>query len=300
MKISYLREFIVLAKCLNFTKASDQLFIAQPTLSKHIALMEEELGFRLLTRTKHTVNLTVSGHTFLEASQKIIATYDEMLSDISRLSTGQIGEIRLGMLYYGIDEFIMPAVASLANKIPNLKLSLASYQPKALMEDLWSDKLDVVEYFNIDQPGYDQLEFFDIGWQYFSVALPKNHHLAGRSEIKLSELDGENFIFQEQCPSLGNYIKQILTRKNVKIGKVILTEHVDTVSLTICATHAVSIVTRHTKAMHSTNISFVDIIDPNVRIMMAFAYKKNTLNPCITPFLDVVKNCFPTINYAPV
>ncbi len=157
MKISYLREFIVLAKCLNFTKASDQLFIAQPTLSKHIALMEEELGFRLLTRTKHTVNLTVSGHTFLEASQKIIATYDEMLSDISRLSTGQIGEIRLGMLYYGIDEFIMPAVASLANKIPNLKLSLASYQPKALMEDLWSDKLDVVEYFNIDQPGYDQL-----------------------------------------------------------------------------------------------------------------------------------------------
>lgn len=71
MKTEHLREFSVLARYLNFTEASKELFIAQSTLSSHIAQLEGELGFSLLER-KGDVRLTVAGSLFLETVHTVL------------------------------------------------------------------------------------------------------------------------------------------------------------------------------------------------------------------------------------
>ena len=295
MDIDNLYEFIVLAKHLNFTSASRQLFIAQPTLSKHISLMEKELGVQLFIRTKHKVELTDAGHTLFETSKKIKKLYDDMICDINLLDSGQKGNIKLGMLYYGMHEFADPIVRSMSKNMPDIKLTLVSYQPKAMREDLLADKLDVAELYDIDFPENDQLSLQAIKWQYFSVMLPKDHALADRKEIRLSELNGENFVFQTQNHVLKKYICKLLEEKNIKQTQIFYTNHIDTVPLDVCANNAVSIVSRRVKYMINNNITFLDITDPDMRVLACFAYKKSNTNPCIPRFMNLVKNCFPPI-----
>lgn len=58
MRIEYLREYVRLAQTLSFTKTADEFYITQPTLSKHVQLMERELGASLLVRSTHETTLT--------------------------------------------------------------------------------------------------------------------------------------------------------------------------------------------------------------------------------------------------
>ncbi len=64
MRISYLKEFIILSKCLNYSLAAKHLNITQPGLSRHIAALEDEIGVKLFSRDTHKVTLTRSGVQF--------------------------------------------------------------------------------------------------------------------------------------------------------------------------------------------------------------------------------------------
>ena len=77
MKLEYMREFLMLAKYKNFTRAADALFITQPGLSKHMDLLEKELGTPLLTRNTHQVALTEDGEQAIKAFQKNLHMFDE-------------------------------------------------------------------------------------------------------------------------------------------------------------------------------------------------------------------------------
>lgn len=66
MHIEFLREYIELAQCLNFTEAARRSSITQSALSKHVAALERAFGTELLDRNRHSVKLTQAGHAFLE------------------------------------------------------------------------------------------------------------------------------------------------------------------------------------------------------------------------------------------
>ena len=74
--VHYLRYFKRLAEVGNYTKASQDLFIAQPTLSLAIKRMEEQLGFPLFDRTKNGIRLTESGQVFYEFASRCIDDYE--------------------------------------------------------------------------------------------------------------------------------------------------------------------------------------------------------------------------------
>lgn len=80
MKLEHLREFIVAATYLNFTVAAKKLYITQPKISAHIALMEKELGFALFQR-EGGLALTHEGKRFFEGVSQIVENYDRLLDE---------------------------------------------------------------------------------------------------------------------------------------------------------------------------------------------------------------------------
>ena len=72
MTISQIYNFYILAKTGNFTRTSQQLYITQPTLSKSISSLEDELKVRLIDRTTRNVKLTPAGECFLQSCEKIL------------------------------------------------------------------------------------------------------------------------------------------------------------------------------------------------------------------------------------
>ena len=70
MELRYLRYFVTVAERQNFTRAAEELHVAQPAISQQIKSLEEELGVSLLHRTKRSVKLTAAGHAFLSEAGK--------------------------------------------------------------------------------------------------------------------------------------------------------------------------------------------------------------------------------------
>ena len=76
MNMIQMKYFITAAKCLNFTKAADKLFITQPALSRQIASMEAELNMQLFIRNNRSVRLTPAAVVLLEGFEKIYNEYN--------------------------------------------------------------------------------------------------------------------------------------------------------------------------------------------------------------------------------
>ena len=98
--------FMEAAKCLNFTRAAEKLYISQPALSKNIAALEEECGMKLFYRdTKRSkVKLTAAGAVMLCEFQKMEVILDGVIDKARRAESGQEGHLTIGLLS---DRFLM-------------------------------------------------------------------------------------------------------------------------------------------------------------------------------------------------
>ncbi len=80
IKLNYIQEYILLAETLNFSKTAEMSYITQPALSRHILVLEEEMGTKLLLRTTRNVQLTPAGEMVYEA----FLLYDEIVQPSKR------------------------------------------------------------------------------------------------------------------------------------------------------------------------------------------------------------------------
>ena len=83
----------------SITKASQKLFIAQPSLSQVLKRVENELGVTLFTRVKNRLKLTPEGEVFIDAGQRIMKVIGELDQNFSGLSTAQSGRLVVGVPY---------------------------------------------------------------------------------------------------------------------------------------------------------------------------------------------------------
>jgi DNA-binding transcriptional LysR family regulator len=95
-----LRVFSSVAKNLSFTKASQELFISQPAITKHIQELETMYQTRLFERMGNKILLTDAGRLLLEHCEKILEDYGRLEYEMNLLRNEHTGELRLGAKYY--------------------------------------------------------------------------------------------------------------------------------------------------------------------------------------------------------
>jgi DNA-binding transcriptional LysR family regulator len=96
MDIQTLENFLKVAESLNFTRASETAFIAQPALSRQIMLLERTLGADLFHKNKRKVELTEAGVFFRDEIQKLLHQFQETCRRTVQINNGEAGEIRIG------------------------------------------------------------------------------------------------------------------------------------------------------------------------------------------------------------
>src|SRR6266496_4175269 len=132
MELRHLRYFLAVAEALNFTKASAQLRVAQPALSRQVQDLEDEIGVDLLKRSSRGVTLTAEGKLFLEEVRELLKRADGSVEKVRALARGEYGELRVGYAPTPTVEILPPALTAFQKAVPGVKL---------LLHDLSSDEL---------------------------------------------------------------------------------------------------------------------------------------------------------------
>jgi DNA-binding transcriptional LysR family regulator len=95
MELRQLKTFVAVAEVRHFAQAASQCHLSQPAVSHQIALLEQELGARLLNRARR-VSLTVAGEAFLEEARRILGAVDRARERLQEVARGAVGRIRIG------------------------------------------------------------------------------------------------------------------------------------------------------------------------------------------------------------
>lgn len=143
MEIRVLRYFLMVAREENITKAAKLLHITQPTLSRQLMQLEEELGVRLYQRGKYNVRLTEEGMILKRRAQEIIALSDKTVDELSNKNEFLSGEISIGCGETRSMGIISKKIAQFQNINPQVQFDIYSATADDIKEKLENGILDI-------------------------------------------------------------------------------------------------------------------------------------------------------------
>ena len=182
MDVSHMREVLTLAEHLNFTTAAAELYVSQPTLTRHIGAIEDELGVKLFKRTNHVVELTRAGVVAVKAFEKITASYDALLNDVALVNEADASDLMLGMVYYGTTAYYgYPLLEVFSKHHPDVRVSTITAQTTQIYKHLHKGTIDVGLTITSSDYG-DGVERATVATIPLYAFMQTNHPLANRAQ----------------------------------------------------------------------------------------------------------------------
>lgn len=182
MELRVIRYFLAVARERSITRASFALHITQPTLSRQISELEEELGTPLFHRGKKQLQLTEAGLRFVQRAEEIIALTDRTLKEFSTKNSDISGDVYLGCA----ESCGMHIIASVARKLhkrfPGVRLNMQTAHATTISEQLESGLIDfgfILDPVDISRFDSLHLPHRDI----WGILLPQDHPLAGQTSV---------------------------------------------------------------------------------------------------------------------
>ncbi|MCX7570017.1 LysR family transcriptional regulator [Tumebacillus sp. DT12] len=119
-----LRTFVMMTKELNFHRAAERLYLAQPTVTVHIRQLEEHVGYPLFERTGRKVRLTAAGERFRLHADRILEAHDEALSDLARWKAGYDDRLDLLLSPLCAEHVLPPLWKKFMTRHPNVEVRI--------------------------------------------------------------------------------------------------------------------------------------------------------------------------------
>lgn len=138
-----LKVFYAVAKNLSFTKASQELFVSQPAITKHIHELESLYQVRLFNRLGNKISLTEAGRVLLEYSERILAEYRRLDYSMHLLHNEYSGQLRLGASTTIAQYVLPPILAEYTRQYPKIKLTLIETNSRNVEQALQEHSIDL-------------------------------------------------------------------------------------------------------------------------------------------------------------
>ena len=206
MELRQLRYFIAIAEEKGFHKAARRVHVAQPALSACVKQLEDEIGHRLLERSKHRVALTAAGVELLEEARRMIAAERTAKEAVRSAAAGKGGVLRLGI----IPTAMVPPVARLLRMFhqthPGVALNLQHGHLEALMDSLHKRELHgVIGRPEVAENGH---RVIPICAEEQGLAIPEDSTLAALDRIPLKRLQGQRILLLKDNPHFGRLLQE--------------------------------------------------------------------------------------------
>lgn len=290
MNFSQIRYFMVLSECLNFTEAARKLYITQPSLSKQISNMEEELNVKLFVRDRKTTQLTPAGAHFYDGCRKVLAEYNKLVVETQNLSRNAPCTLTIGILefqQFGEDLKAIRMVLEEALTCIEIKVVSAGY--RALMDGLKDESLDVIittDFELRDMPGFLHRQLAKLENR---LVLPEDHPLAKQSGLSLRDFQNEVFltVADEETPWLSRLLRDSCREAGFEPKFRVADNYRSMMVMLEMGQGLFALNTEHYLYNHP-RLRFVKVaeIDDSYKVL---AWSPNNENPAIPILMEVLK-----------
>ena len=292
MELRHLRYFVTVAEELNFSKAALKLYTAQPSLSQQIKDLEEDVGVRLLNRTKRKVELTEEGAVFLEQARLTLAQADKAVAMARQVSKAKQQLLRIGFVPVAEMKVFPYVLPNLRVQNADLKIELLSLNNVEQMRAIKKGELDVsFTRHNFDN---EEIESKVVLREPLIFLLPQDHPLAKYERIPVKALNGIDFIIPaaEQSETLHNIILDFAKQHNIEFNIVQKADNIlfniNSIGMGLGCTILPGYIAPLT--MSNTVIRPLDVELPYLDLYVS--YRKNTNSIAITKFMELLTKVF--------
>jgi DNA-binding transcriptional LysR family regulator len=207
----HLETFCRVAGLKSFSKAADDLFLTQPTVSGHILSLEQSLSLRLFDRTSREARLTKAGEVFLEYALKILSCRKELLNVLSEFSQAIRGELSLGASTIPGEYLLPKLMGDFKKEHPHFIIALKIADTKEIIQYVLQDNFEFgVIGAKLNHPSlhYEKFEEDEI-----IVIAPSDHPLTRKKRVNLEELLREPWIIREEGSGTQMAVEKAIRKK---------------------------------------------------------------------------------------
>lgn len=259
-----LKVFSCVARNLSFTKASQELYISQPAITKHIHELETIYNTRLFERLGNKIQLTDSGKLLLEHCDKILDDYGKLEYEMNLLKNRFVGELRVGASTTISQYVLPPLLASFVDRFPDITLNLTSGNSTIIEKELQGHSIDIaIVEGNIKQPALKYTNFMDDELVLITRVGGKWKNLEEISVDKLKEIP---LVLREIGSGTLDVIVNVLSNYNIRLSDLNIVMHLgstESIKLYIENSDCMSIVSVRSirRELNQERFRIVDIRD---------------------------------------
>jgi DNA-binding transcriptional LysR family regulator len=192
VNLRQLEYFVVIAEEGSFTRASERLLVAQPSLSQQIGVLEAELGGALLERLPRGVRLTMAGQNFLPEARATISHANRARRSVRMALSLESGQLEIATITSAAAGILPSALRRWQELHPSIEVSLSEYLHRRLLDEAVRNG-DGDMAVGSPPASWDG-PIAPLGWEEFVIVLPPGDPMLGQRSVDLAELADRRWV----------------------------------------------------------------------------------------------------------
>lgn len=289
MELRHLRYFVAVGEALSFTKGAEKLHLAQPSLTRQIKDLEEELGVQLLDRTKQRISLTERGASFLVDAKRVLDLSVSIVDSVRTLTPGPRTPLNIGYVANLFYDLLPVTLAAFQRTFPTIPINLFDMSCGDQFRAIENGRIDL-GFVGLHEPIEERgLQFRPIAAYDTVAAVVKNHPLARKPVIKLKDLAPLFFIgmSEESYPGYRRW----LTKTCAELGfspKVLQDAEIErTMIQAVAAGLGVALLPDQAKKLPHDRVVFREL-SPAIKTESCIAWKGDNPSVALQSYIRIV------------
>jgi LysR family hca operon transcriptional activator len=286
MELRHLRYFVAVAEAGSLTVAAERkLHTSQPSLSRQIRHLEDEVGTQLLSRSARGIELTPAGRVFLDHARSVLSQVEAAGEAARRVAHPAKPCFAMGFLTGHELGWMPEALQILRDELPNIDVMISSQYSPHLASALVKGTLDAA--FLRRERGEPDLAFRLLVKEPLVVVLPNDHRLAALKAISPRDLAAETFVtVSETAPVLRAVIDDYLKRSGIDITPAHEADHVTMGISLIMSTRGVGLLPAYAQNFLPSPVTSRPLKGDTPTVDLVLGYKKSNQSPVLKLLLS--------------
>jgi LysR family transcriptional regulator, hydrogen peroxide-inducible genes activator len=199
MEMHQVRYFLALSEDLNFTRAAERCHVAQPSLTRAIKQLEEEMGGALFHRERANTHLTELGRTLKPYLEQVLGRAEQAKREAQEFIRLQKTPLRFGLMCTIAPTYLLDLVAAVRMRHPGIELQIIDAAASELQARLIAGALDIAIFALPELSAEERLHYQPLYREQFQIVLERKHRLAAQAAVRVRDLDGEHYLARVNC-----------------------------------------------------------------------------------------------------